>query len=166
MHVSAENLQLRGRLTFNMHSDGMVDQVTGAVSSVIDVVSQSHLRIAFFAACSFVSPFAYHFVGLVAWSLGRLVGWSLQWVYSCDYAQYCAGQPIVESAEMRPEWFQYTEIPFESMWADDELWFPHLLDGGLFQGVVEFDDKSTIASHSIAKVEVVDTSNADPSILS
>jgi 8-oxo-dGTP diphosphatase/2-hydroxy-dATP diphosphatase len=32
-----------------------------------------------------------------------------------------------ESEEMKPMWYREDEIPFRSMWADDEYWFPYLL---------------------------------------
>lgn len=34
-----------------------------------------------------------------------------------------------ESEEMLPQWFQKSQIPFESMWPDDPLWLPHVLTG-------------------------------------
>jgi 8-oxo-dGTP pyrophosphatase MutT (NUDIX family) len=48
-----------------------------------------------------------------------------------------------ESDEMRPEWFLKHQIPFASMWADDELWFPYLLDGRTFEGSFHFDTVAT-----------------------
>jgi 8-oxo-dGTP diphosphatase/2-hydroxy-dATP diphosphatase len=35
---------------------------------------------------------------------------------------------LIESDEMRPQWYNEDEIPFEKMWADDPLWFPYLLE--------------------------------------
>jgi 8-oxo-dGTP pyrophosphatase MutT (NUDIX family) len=53
------------------------------------------------------------------------------------------GEPV-ETDEMRPQWFLHSEIPFESMWPDDPLWFPMLLNGKNFEGKFKFKDKDTI----------------------
>jgi 8-oxo-dGTP diphosphatase len=34
-----------------------------------------------------------------------------------------------ESEEMRPEWFEISQIPFDQMWDDSHLWLPHILAG-------------------------------------
>ena len=47
------------------------------------------------------------------------------------------GEPA-ESDEMRPRWFEQTEIPFDEMWADDRYWLPHLLEGGFPRGHFHF----------------------------
>lgn len=39
-----------------------------------------------------------------------------------------------ESEEMRPQWYNETEVPFERMWPDDEYWFNMLLTGKSFVG--------------------------------
>ena len=70
-------------------------------------------------------------------------------VYTVD-ASAIAGQTPMESEEMLPKWYGFDEIPFDSMWADDELWFPLMFDGKLFDGDVIFKDKTVIASHTIA----------------
>ncbi|MEK7642737.1 MAG: 8-oxo-dGTP diphosphatase [Patescibacteria group bacterium] len=51
------------------------------------------------------------------------------------------GEPK-ESEEMKPEWFNFDEIPFQQMWPDDEYWFPYLLNGKLFRGKYHFDRPS------------------------
>ena len=35
---------------------------------------------------------------------------------------------IIETEEMRPAWFNITEIPYDKMWADDKYWLPLVLD--------------------------------------
>jgi hypothetical protein len=39
---------------------------------------------------------------------------------------------------MRPEWFDYSKIPYQQMWSDDEHWLPHVLDGKFFLGEYHF----------------------------
>lgn len=34
-----------------------------------------------------------------------------------------------ESDEMRPQWYEESEIPFDNMWPDDPYWLPLLLNG-------------------------------------
>lgn len=49
------------------------------------------------------------------------------------------GEPT-ETDEATPFWFALDDLPFERMWADDELWFPHLLAGRPFTARCLFDD--------------------------
>ncbi|MDD5569113.1 MAG: 8-oxo-dGTP diphosphatase [Candidatus Pacebacteria bacterium] len=58
------------------------------------------------------------------------------------------GEPK-ESEEMKPQWFNINEIPFESMWPDDAIWMPMFLAGKKFQGVMTFQDTNTIVSHDL-----------------
>lgn len=44
-----------------------------------------------------------------------------------------------ETAEAAPEWFPADDLPYDEMWADDRHWFPHLLAGEPFRGLVAFD---------------------------
>jgi 8-oxo-dGTP diphosphatase len=50
----------------------------------------------------------------------------------------CEGDPQ-ETAEAAPLWTSIAAIPFDQMWADDRLWFPHLLSGEFFRGRFLFD---------------------------
>jgi len=81
-------------------------------------------------------------------------------VYTID-AEVCKEQTPAESEEMLPKWFSFDEIPFNSMWADDELWFPLLFEDKLFDGDVTFADKTDIASHSIGPVDSLETPACD-----
>lgn len=54
------------------------------------------------------------------------------------------GEPM-ETEEMRPQWFPYTEIPYDAMWADDAYWLPRVLRGEKLSGKVWFkEDGKTI----------------------
>ena len=57
------------------------------------------------------------------------------------------GQPI-ETDEAIPEWFAVDAIPFDRMWADDAVWFPHLLNGTPFTGYFIFD-ADTMLDHRV-----------------
>ena len=43
-----------------------------------------------------------------------------------------------ESEEMMPRWYRHSEIPFESMWADDKYWLPMVLAGKKVEGKFNF----------------------------
>lgn len=57
-------------------------------------------------------------------------------------AKKFSGQPQ-ETEEMRPQWFEIKDIPYEKMWADDIFWLPLLIAGQKFQGEFIFDKPST-----------------------
>ncbi len=48
------------------------------------------------------------------------------------------GEPI-ETEEMRPEWYTFDTIPYESMWADDIHWLPRCIKGEKLRGTVYFN---------------------------
>ncbi|MDE2041143.1 MAG: 8-oxo-dGTP diphosphatase, partial [Patescibacteria group bacterium] len=60
-------------------------------------------------------------------------------VFSCDTF---TGRPA-ESDEMKPEWFDESEIPYAHMWSDDSYWMPMLLSHKNFRGSFHFDRPST-----------------------
>jgi 8-oxo-dGTP pyrophosphatase MutT (NUDIX family) len=60
------------------------------------------------------------------------------------------GEPV-ESEEMRPQWYDIGDIPYEHMWADDELWLPLLLAGKHFEATIWVDD-TRVTKHSIKEV--------------
>ncbi|XP_030340838.1 7,8-dihydro-8-oxoguanine triphosphatase isoform X2 [Strigops habroptila] len=64
------------------------------------------------------------------------------------------GEPT-ESDEMRPQWFQLDEVPFNRMWADDIYWFPLVLQKKLFRGYFKFQGQDTILEHTLKEVEEV-----------
>lgn len=53
-------------------------------------------------------------------------------------ADDCSGSAI-ETDEAVPRWTPIDRIPFDEMWADDELWFPHLLARRHFEARFLFD---------------------------
>jgi len=61
---------------------------------------------------------------------------------------------VIESDEMRPRWFAKDAIPFDHMWKDDPLWFPHMFQKKLFLGHFTFQGHETIIDY---KLDVVDS---------
>lgn len=62
------------------------------------------------------------------------------------------GEPT-ESEEMAPKWFKIRDIPYQSMWDDDQLWLPLVLRGKLITSRFTFDtdNKMTDASLQIVR---------------
>lgn len=49
------------------------------------------------------------------------------------------GDPV-ETEEMRPAWFLFSEIPYDEMWEDDQYWLPRALLGERQKGKCWFDE--------------------------
>lgn len=63
---------------------------------------------------------------------------------------------IVESEEMRPEWFKLGNIPYDNMFADDIIWLPEVLKGNLVRGTCYFDQSFNMLSNDIKVVDKLD----------
>ncbi len=50
-----------------------------------------------------------------------------------------------ESDEMKPEWFDVREIPYDKMWPDDRYWLPLLLEETHFTGKIIFNKDKQIS---------------------
>lgn len=70
-------------------------------------------------------------------------------VYICDKWK---GEPR-ETEEMAPQWFAVQDIPYKSMWQDDELWLPRVLGDDKVLGQFTFDESDNLLTHTIALVE-------------
>jgi 8-oxo-dGTP pyrophosphatase MutT (NUDIX family) len=58
-----------------------------------------------------------------------------------------------ESAEMTPEWFKITNLPFEKMWPDDPYWLPQVLAGSKITAEFKLDENDKIIAHEVTKVD-------------
>jgi len=73
-------------------------------------------------------------------------------VFCCHVyvARAVAGEPE-DTPEAFPEWRSREEIPYDEMWADDELWLPHVLDGETVRAAFYFDDDGDdLLAHDVA----------------
>lgn len=61
------------------------------------------------------------------------------------------GEPK-ETEEMRPQWFQFENIPYSKMWVDDIHWLPKVLVGQKLEGEFYFSDEGK----NLEKFEVRD----------
>jgi 8-oxo-dGTP diphosphatase/2-hydroxy-dATP diphosphatase len=60
---------------------------------------------------------------------------------------------VTESEEMKPQWFQIDEIPFDQMWPDDKYWLPLFLSGKKFKGRFSFGESNAILQQELVEVE-------------
>lgn len=65
-----------------------------------------------------------------------------------------AGEPR-ESDEMRPQWFEVSQIPFERMWHDNRFWLPPLLAGKKLRARFTYQpDNQTVEIYKIENWEI------------
>lgn len=61
---------------------------------------------------------------------------------------------LLETEEMKPQWFEEDQIPFDQMWPDDKYWMPLFLSGEKFTAQFTFADYDTIIKHEIRKFRI------------
>jgi len=64
------------------------------------------------------------------------------------------GDPV-ESEEMKPQWFDISEIPFSQMWPDDIYWMPLFLAGKKFKGKFLFGDGDAVIQKELTEVQEI-----------
>jgi 8-oxo-dGTP diphosphatase/2-hydroxy-dATP diphosphatase len=62
--------------------------------------------------------------------------------------EHFSGEPA-ESEEMKPQWFELGEIPFDTMWPDDRYWMPLFLAGKKFKGKFFFGESDSILEYKL-----------------
>ena len=62
------------------------------------------------------------------------------------------GEPV-ETEEMKPQWFDIDEVPFDTMWLDDKFWFPLFFEGKKFKGQFLFEDDTKLLDSHLVEVE-------------
>ena len=55
----------------------------------------------------------------------------------------------VETEEMKPAWFPISQLPFESMWADDPHWLPRVIRGEKIKGKFHFLSDNSVQKFSV-----------------
>lgn len=56
---------------------------------------------------------------------------------------------LVESDEMKPQWFDLNKVPFDRMFPDDKFWLPLILEGKFVKGNFVFDKDFNLLSYSV-----------------
>ncbi|MBP6943153.1 MAG: 8-oxo-dGTP diphosphatase [Candidatus Buchananbacteria bacterium] len=64
------------------------------------------------------------------------------------------GEPK-ETEEMRPEWFAFADIPYDTMWPDDRHWLPLVMAGKKLKTYFLFGEGDTVSSQKIEEVETL-----------
>jgi len=62
-----------------------------------------------------------------------------------------SGEPI-ETEEMKPQWFDIKNIPYDLMWPDDKYWLPLFLEGKKFKGKFLFSNNNEIINHNLEAI--------------
>lgn len=60
---------------------------------------------------------------------------------------------IRETEEMKPEWFNVKDIPYDKMFPDDTYWLPLVIDGKKIKGYFKFDEEWNLLEKSIEDLE-------------
>lgn len=63
---------------------------------------------------------------------------------------------IQETEEMKPRWFSADELPYDSMWVDEAIWLPMILEGKKLKAVFHFGGSGGLLEQSITTVENFD----------
>eukprot|EP00039_Didymoeca_costata_P021286 m.344040 g.344040 ORF g.344040 m.344040 type:complete len:201 (+) comp23767_c0_seq1:118-720(+) len=60
---------------------------------------------------------------------------------------------VEETEEMQPKWFNFSDVPYESMWLDDKHWLPIFLEeeSTLFRGKFVFEGQEELVSIDVDK---------------
>jgi 8-oxo-dGTP diphosphatase/2-hydroxy-dATP diphosphatase len=61
---------------------------------------------------------------------------------------------LIETEEMLPKWFDFSEIPYQEMWPDDIHWLPKVLEGKKVRGHFSLNGHNQIESFKLEEVEV------------
>jgi 8-oxo-dGTP diphosphatase len=59
---------------------------------------------------------------------------------------------VVESEEMKPEWFAVADIPYTTMWPDDMFWLPKVLAGDFVKASFSFGEGDIIIDQVVTVI--------------
>ena len=60
-----------------------------------------------------------------------------------------------ESEEMDPRWFAVGDIPFSTMWPDDEFWLPSVVAGDKVRGSFTFGEGDVVEQQAVSVVNTL-----------
>ncbi len=58
------------------------------------------------------------------------------------------GEPV-ETEEMKPQWFNVDDVPFDNMWPDDPFWLPYVIEGKTVEGDFLFNEAFDLVDHDV-----------------
>jgi 8-oxo-dGTP pyrophosphatase MutT (NUDIX family) len=64
------------------------------------------------------------------------------------------GEPK-ETEEMRPQWYNKNELPFDAMWPNDRLWIPLVFGGSKLNADFLFDENNEMLDSNIIEVDTL-----------
>lgn len=53
---------------------------------------------------------------------------------------------------MKPQWFKHEDIPYDTMWPDDKLWYSLMLNGKYFNGHFKFEGLTKLLDYNIDEI--------------
>ena len=62
---------------------------------------------------------------------------------------------LIESEEMKPQWFHIDEIPFKDMWPNDIYWMPLFLKGKKFKGKFSLGKFDAVLEQELIEVDII-----------
>lgn len=97
-----------------------------------------------------VTPTEYTKVGIIEF-IEYFKGSKANIIFHLFVATNWVGEPQ-ESEEMKPQWFDIDNIPYDQMFKDDKYWMPYVLEGKKINGFFEFDEDWNILSYNIDEI--------------
>jgi 8-oxo-dGTP diphosphatase/2-hydroxy-dATP diphosphatase len=58
------------------------------------------------------------------------------------------GEPV-ETEEMLPQWFEFSDMPYDKMWPADRIWIPEYIKGKILKGTFNFTKDKQVASYTL-----------------
>ena len=71
---------------------------------------------------------------------------------SVYFSEEWEGEPQ-ESEEMRPQWFNASDVPYDDMWPDDKFWLPQVIAGQLVKASFTFGKNDSVDAQEVNIVE-------------
>ncbi len=94
-----------------------------------------------------VTPTKYEKVGIIEFD-EFYKGQKEKVMFHLYVASEWQGEPT-ESDEMKPEWFDIQNIPYDKMFPDDKYWLPLILEGRKIKAYFDFDEEWNLLNKTI-----------------
>ncbi len=73
-------------------------------------------------------------------------------VFECFvYITHSWQNEVIETEEMRPQWYPISNVPFDDMWVADAKWIPLILNGETIEAEVNFNADGSVVKEFIYK---------------